>query len=318
MKFSEKIKQLRTEKGLTQEQVCKELDIAISSLRNYENGRLPDTYQLKKIKNFYDVSYEYLLEDDCNNLTNTNLNIGKKLKLSDKSIEKIEETIEWDLSSEFNYCIENMNYYSLTSLKILKKLYTIKTEYIDFFITLYALSEYITSNINNVMLINNLLSIYESKLHSIMNSSILSSLEDIIEFPIKNDIVIIDEALSKIINLIKNKKAKTSDYITYVDNILEISNKFNTYLSFYKYNFTNSLDIILDKISPLIQDVYNIYYKDLDKYYDDIIDLNCDYGFGKDVIKKARTFLKKTNSNYVNVSTLSGGVKNGSTRNNKK
>ena len=318
MKFSEKIKHLRTEKGLTQEQVCKELDIAISSLRNYENGRLPDTYQLKKIKNFYNVSYEYLLEDDCTNLTNSTLDIGKKLKLSDKTIEKIKRINECGLSDEFNYYMENMKYFSLVNLKILKKLYTIKIEYIDFFITLYALSEYITSNIKNITLINHLLSIYENKLQSITNSNLISSLEDIIEFPLRNDIILIDEALNKIINLIKNNKAKTSDYITYVDKMLEISNKFNTYLNFYKYNFTNSLDVILDKIIPLIQDVDYIYYKDLDKYYDDIINLDCDYGFSKDVIKKARAVLKKTNANYVDVSTLSGGVKNGSTRNNKK
>ena len=67
MTFSEKMKELRKQLGKSQEQVSKEMGIAISTLRYYENGRLPDTYQLKMIKNYYQVSYEYLLDDNCEN-----------------------------------------------------------------------------------------------------------------------------------------------------------------------------------------------------------------------------------------------------------
>lgn len=91
MTFGEKIKQLRIDKGLTQEQASKEIGIAVSSLRNYENERLPDTYQLKQIRDFYNVPYEYLLDDNSNNKNYENLSIGNKLKLSDKTIEKIAE-----------------------------------------------------------------------------------------------------------------------------------------------------------------------------------------------------------------------------------
>lgn len=52
MKLSEKLKLLRKEKGMTQEQVCSELGIGIQSIRNYENTtieRIPNTIQLNFI-----------------------------------------------------------------------------------------------------------------------------------------------------------------------------------------------------------------------------------------------------------------------------
>lgn len=94
MKLSEKLRLLREEKGMTQEQVCKKLEIGIQTLRNYENDnadRLPNTYQLNKIKNFYNVTYEYLLDDNCENKTAESVDIGKILCLSDKSIERLKD-----------------------------------------------------------------------------------------------------------------------------------------------------------------------------------------------------------------------------------
>lgn len=84
--FQEKIKLLRNELGLTQEEASSKMGIAISSLRNYEGGRLPDSQQLKRIKEFYKVPYEYLLNDECNTREESNLRIGEKLGISDKSV----------------------------------------------------------------------------------------------------------------------------------------------------------------------------------------------------------------------------------------
>lgn len=92
MKLSEKLKLLREEKGMTQEQVCSELGIGIQSIRNYENTtieRIPNTIQLKMLKKIYNVTYEYLLDEDCENKTSESVDIGKKLKLSDNAIENI-------------------------------------------------------------------------------------------------------------------------------------------------------------------------------------------------------------------------------------
>lgn len=86
MTFSQKIKKLRDEEGWTQEVAKDELGISISALRNYENGRLPETDILKRFKDTYKVPYEYLLDDNCKNKSLENININSMLHLTDESI----------------------------------------------------------------------------------------------------------------------------------------------------------------------------------------------------------------------------------------
>ncbi|HHV73076.1 MAG TPA: helix-turn-helix domain-containing protein [Thermoanaerobacterium sp.] len=60
--FGERLSQLRKEKGLTQEELAKALNMTRSSLSLYEIGkRDPDTDTLKKIADFFNVSTDYLL-----------------------------------------------------------------------------------------------------------------------------------------------------------------------------------------------------------------------------------------------------------------
>lgn len=92
MKFYEKIRALREEKGKTQYAVHKELGIGIETVRKYEKSNpetFPNSAQLILLKNYYDVSYEYLLDENCLNKHPETIAIGKKLKLSDESIEQI-------------------------------------------------------------------------------------------------------------------------------------------------------------------------------------------------------------------------------------
>lgn len=112
MNFSEKMKKLREEKGKTQSQASKEMNIAISSLRNYEGGRLPDTFQLKVIKDYYQVPYEYLLDDECENKSNHTLDIGKELKLSDNAIHEIKRANNY--IDSLNLFIEKCNLESIS------------------------------------------------------------------------------------------------------------------------------------------------------------------------------------------------------------
>ena len=122
MKLSEKLRLLREEKGKTQEDVKKELGIGITTLRNYENDkldRMPNTYQLKQLKDYYGVTYEYLLDEECKNRNNETLEIGNLLKLSDKAIDNIKNLQYYAFSfnkvqekdvytpQTFNYFIEN-------------------------------------------------------------------------------------------------------------------------------------------------------------------------------------------------------------------
>ncbi len=304
MTFAEKIKELRKSIGKSQEQVSKEMGIAISTLRNYENGRLPDTYQLKIIKNYFNVPYEYLLDDNCKNKDYENTNIGKKLNLSDEVINKILEINKYGLSEGFNYYIKHTPIYILEYFKNLQYLHSIKINYIDFFITIFALSEYIQKNINNKKLIDELLDIYDNKIKYLISSKSLLELESLIEFPIRNDFSIIEKSFKKITSLIKSGSISSLDYTNFANTIIEISRKFESYICFHKYSFSKAFDSMTEKIAPDLNDIYCIYYKDLDKYYEDILDIDCDYGFGKSIIKKARNKIKKTEATYIDVTKL--------------
>jgi len=60
--FSKRLKKLRKEKGLTQEELAQALNITRSALSLYEIGkRDPDTETLRKIAGFFNVSVDYLL-----------------------------------------------------------------------------------------------------------------------------------------------------------------------------------------------------------------------------------------------------------------
>lgn len=60
--LSDKLKQLRKEKNLSQYEAAKLLGFSRGKLANYEQAsRQPDYDTLKKIANFYDVSIDYLL-----------------------------------------------------------------------------------------------------------------------------------------------------------------------------------------------------------------------------------------------------------------
>ncbi|UCS13023.1 helix-turn-helix domain-containing protein [Clostridium botulinum] len=60
--FKDRLKGLREDNDLTQEELAKILSITRSALANYENGiREPDISLLIKISNYFDISLDYLL-----------------------------------------------------------------------------------------------------------------------------------------------------------------------------------------------------------------------------------------------------------------
>lgn len=62
MKLAERLKELRKEKGLRQEQVAVALDISMSSYCLYEQGkREPTASVLCRMADYYGVSVDYLL-----------------------------------------------------------------------------------------------------------------------------------------------------------------------------------------------------------------------------------------------------------------
>lgn len=200
MKLSEKLKLLREEKGMTQEQVCSELGIGIQSLRNYENTsieRIPNTIQLKMLKKFYNVTYEYLLDDTCENRTNESVDIGKKLKLSDKAIEniidiqyvnnRIPEDLRKSLVSDsaspiiFSNWLENIDLKEFTALlEEYSRLNNIM-ESIQYFYNIKSIEDYLYYCLENKKDLKSLYTIWDNALNSFkenLSHSIHSSIQD--------------------------------------------------------------------------------------------------------------------------------------------
>jgi len=62
MEFNEKLKQLRTDKGLTLKAVAVALNIKVSTYSNYEQGiREPSMLTVKRLCRYFEVSADYLL-----------------------------------------------------------------------------------------------------------------------------------------------------------------------------------------------------------------------------------------------------------------
>ncbi|GIP62868.1 hypothetical protein J32TS6_14230 [Virgibacillus pantothenticus] len=65
--FHNKLKALRHKSNKTQKELAQELNIGQSTIAMYENGkRKPDTKTLKKIADFFNVTVDYLLDNEVN------------------------------------------------------------------------------------------------------------------------------------------------------------------------------------------------------------------------------------------------------------
>lgn len=95
--FSEKLKTLRKQHGITQNQLAKELGIGTSTIGMYEsNIRKPSYKVLKKISNYFNVSVDYLVnESEYENTFNLDFYIEHIQALSSEDREKVIEFIEF-------------------------------------------------------------------------------------------------------------------------------------------------------------------------------------------------------------------------------
>lgn len=335
MKLSEKLRNLRMINGETQEQVAKELEIGIQTLRNYENDRLdriPNPYQLKKIKNKYKVTYEYLLDDECENKINETVDIGKILKLSDKAIQNIRKlqylstfiAKEDFLANEnrispraFNFFIENFDNltnftFSLNTLIGLIRIYN----NIDYFINIFDLQFYIIDCLSNDK--NNLkelLEILEMKINDIFliiqngNNNIEVDDEYFLEinqcFEDLKEYCDLYDSSSKLNFIRKNQVITDSDLYELLNELLELSitSKRLIYkeISYTKYELSKMFTDFFDSLGG----------KEFNNDWEIPKEL-ANFKKMNDVIKKHIELEAKKENN------IKEGVKNGSTRNNKK
>jgi transcriptional regulator with XRE-family HTH domain len=62
MEFSQRLRQLREEKGMERQDLANYLNMSYSTIAKYESGvRFPDKETLQKIADFFNVSVDYLL-----------------------------------------------------------------------------------------------------------------------------------------------------------------------------------------------------------------------------------------------------------------
>ncbi len=121
--FGERLKQLRTESGLSQDALAKKLGISKGSLGFYETCKnTPDIEFLNAVSNYFKVSPDYLLGYTENQTNDTNLQaVCDFTGLSDKAIKsllltnklnnkQLHSTIEFileDLFEEIEECLEH-------------------------------------------------------------------------------------------------------------------------------------------------------------------------------------------------------------------
>ena len=118
--FSKRLKELRTERGETQQVACNEIDIHINTLKNYENGeRLPNRGEFLRIKDHYGVSFEYLIgESDIKSNDISFKEINKITGLSEKSINVLSKRVQINGNrlKILNYIIENERKYQFITI----------------------------------------------------------------------------------------------------------------------------------------------------------------------------------------------------------
>ena len=82
MKLYEKIIKLRKEKGLSQEEFGNAINVSRQAVSKWESEQTkPDIDKLKDIAKFFDVSFDYLLNDEIDNIEETKKETIKKINV---------------------------------------------------------------------------------------------------------------------------------------------------------------------------------------------------------------------------------------------
>lgn len=266
MKLSKKLRLLREEKGITQEALANKLGIGIQSIRNYENDsldRIPNTVQLKILKDFYNVTYEYLLEENCENKQFQTVDIGKKLMLSDSAIDTIldlQYTIglknadnttpkNFETPKVFSNWLENIDLteyvLKVREYQVLNEIYSV----LQYFCNFRTLNPYIADCMNNSISLKNLEKLFDEK-RNLLEDLIKKSL--FIPFA-ENGIKEFDIELKKLKKFLKTKPTKKLDardvenVSVFVEGIsMEFSDQTERTIKYTLFEFTDLLKTDLE------------------------------------------------------------------------
>lgn len=117
--IGERLKELRANSELTQQQLADKLKVSVMSVSNYELGiRVPDAEYIRKVAMLFKVSSDYIL-----GLVNTkqkqNASIGVLTGLNDKAINALKEAKEQDkraLSDIINFIMRSTAFQRMVEL----------------------------------------------------------------------------------------------------------------------------------------------------------------------------------------------------------
>lgn len=132
MELSKKLVKLREDRNLSLAEASKLLGIAKSSLCDYENSslnKLPGFEAIKKIAKGYNVSYQYLLDDNCENEKFENYRIGYELNLSDTAILILKAYNNKENFFVINEFLEKVNKELMYNLCVYHNIYSIQKYY---------------------------------------------------------------------------------------------------------------------------------------------------------------------------------------------
>lgn len=102
--FSQKLKDLRKQYGLTQSQLANKLGLGVSTIGMYESDiRKPSYTVIKKIADYFNVTIDYLISDD----TNQDIEDTDELIAFAKNIKKLSPKQKEQIKSFINYIIQN-------------------------------------------------------------------------------------------------------------------------------------------------------------------------------------------------------------------
>ncbi len=84
--LKDKLKQLRTDRGLSQRIVAQDLEAAQQTVASWEVGRTePNNVMLKKLARYFGVSTDYLLGNDAPATRDQNLQMYERLPDADRA-----------------------------------------------------------------------------------------------------------------------------------------------------------------------------------------------------------------------------------------
>lgn len=97
------LKEIRKQKGLTQTEVAKKLNISQQTYSDYENKKTePDINKLIELSKLFNISLDKLLKENKDEINN-----NQHPRYSDNLIEKIKQLNEYNLMKVEGY-VENM------------------------------------------------------------------------------------------------------------------------------------------------------------------------------------------------------------------